>query len=156
MIALQENLINVPKLSKQPSNRELINWLRNWDADYINRENKRIKKTGEVFTPTKLVQEMLSNISEQQFTDKAKTFIDPACGNGQFLSEVLIKKLENGIEFEVALKAIYGIDIMLDNIAICRNRLLCEQEQYRYIVEKNIVCGDALTYNFDTFTEWKL
>jgi len=143
-------------LSKQPSNRELINWLRNWDADYINRENKRIKKTGEVFTPTKLVQEMLSNISEQQFTDKAKTFIDPACGNGQFLSEVLIKKLENGIEFEVALKAIYGIDIMLDNIAICRNRLLCEQEQYRYIVEKNIVCGDALTYNFDTFTEWKL
>lgn len=143
-------------MSKQPSNRELINWLRNWDADYINRENKRIKKTGEVFTPTKLVQEMLSNISEQQFTDKAKTFIDPACGNGQFLSEVLIKKLENGIEFEVALKAIYGIDIMLDNIAICRNRLLCEQEQYRYIVEKNIVCGDALTYNFDTFTEWKL
>jgi len=143
-------------LSKHPSNNDLINWLRNWDADYINRENKRIKKTGEVFTPTKLVQEMLSNISEQQFTDKAKTFIDPACGNGQFLSEVLIKKLENGIEFEVALKAIYGIDIMLDNIAICRNRLLCEQEQYRYIVEKNIVCGDALTYNFDTFTEWKL
>ena len=139
---------------KQPSNRELIKCLRSWDADYVNREDERIKKTGEVFTPTALVQEMLSNIPINNFEDKSKTFIDPACGNGQFLSEVLIKKLEFGIEFQTALKSIYGIDIMLDNISVCRNRLLCGQEQYRYIVEKNIVCGDALTFNYDTFTDW--
>jgi type I restriction-modification system DNA methylase subunit len=99
---------------------------------------------------------MLSNIPDNNFEDKTKTFIDPACGNGQFLSEVLIKKLEFGIDFETALKTIYGIDIMLDNIKVCRNRLLCGQEEYRYIVDKNIVCDDALTFNYDTFTDWSI
>lgn len=139
-----------------PSNTDLIAWLRKWDADYVEREDARIKKTGEVFTPTALVQEMLNKLPSKRFTLKNETFLDPSCGNGQFLSEVLIKKLENGITFENALKTIYGIDIMLDNIEICRNRLLCEQEQYRYIVEKNIVCADALNFNYDTFTDWSL
>ena len=153
-MGLQESLINVPKSKKLPSNEELVAWLRNWDADFVQRENERIKKTGEVFTPIPLVQKMLNHFDDSQFTDETKTFLDPACGNGQFLSEVLIKKLQNGIGFEKALKTIYGIDIMLDNVDICRNRLLCKQEQFRYIVEKNIVCADALNFNFDSLTDW--
>lgn len=144
----------MPKSKKLPSNEELIAWLRNWDLDFVERENARVKKTGEIFTPTLLVQDMLSKFPQSQFADKTKTFLDPACGNGQFLSEVLIKKLQNGIDFERALKTIYGVDIMLDNVDICRNRLLCEQEQFRYIVEKNIVCADALNFNFDSLTDW--
>lgn len=154
MIALQENLPNVQKLKKIVTNAELIICLRNWDADYVERENERIKKTGEIFTPTALVQKMLNSTPKEQFELEDKTFLDPSCGNGQFLSEVLIKKLENGISFEKALKTIYGVDIMLDNVDVCRNRLLCGQEQFRYIVEKNIVCADALTFNFDSLTDW--
>ena len=131
-----------------PSNLELIEWLRNWDNDYVARENERIKKTGEIFTPTKLVQKILNDMSAELFMDPNKTFLDNSCGNGQFLSEVLIKKLENNISFDKALSTIYSVDIMLDNIDICRNRLLCGQEQYRHIVERNIVCGDALTFNY--------
>ena len=112
------------------------------------RDAERTKKTGEIFTPTALVQEMLAQIPAVQFADATKTFLDPSCGNGQFLSEVLIRKLENGIEFSAALGGIYGVDIMQDNVESCRSRLLCDLEQYRYIVEKNIVCADALTYNF--------
>ena len=108
----------------------------------------RIKKTGEVFTPTALVQEMLSQIPAENFADSTKTVLDPSCGNGQFLSEALIRKLENGIEFATALGSIYGVDIMQDNVATCRDRLLCGLEQYRHIVEKNIVCADALSYDF--------
>jgi type I restriction-modification system DNA methylase subunit len=134
------------------SNAELIALLRNWDKDYVVRENERIKKTGEIFTPTELVNQILDNLESNNsrvFVDKDKTVIDPCCGNGQFLSEVLIRKLQNNISFEDALSTIYGIDIMLDNIDICRERLLCGQEQYRHIVERNIVCGDALTFNYD-------
>jgi type I restriction-modification system DNA methylase subunit len=111
------------------------------------RDAVRTKKTGEIFTPTALVQEMLAQIPAVQFADATKTFIDPSCGNGQFLSEVLIRKLENGIDFATALGTIYGVDIMLDNVETCRDRLLCGLEQYRRIVEKNIVCADFLTYD---------
>ncbi|MEA9604395.1 N-6 DNA methylase [Polynucleobacter sp. JS-JIR-II-c23] len=139
-------------MQRSLSNAELIALLRNWDKDYVVRENERIKKTGEIFTPTELVNQILDNLESNNsrvFVDKDKTVIDPCCGNGQFLSEVLIRKLQNNISFEDALSTIYGIDIMLDNIDICRERLLCGQEQYRHIVERNIVCGDALTFNYD-------
>lgn len=135
------------------SNTDLITLLRNWDNDYVARENERIKKTGEIFTPTVLVQKVLGGLDVNIFTDSTKTFLDNSCGNGQFLSEVLIKKLEHNISFEQALSTIYGIDIMLDNIDICRERLLCGQEQYRHIVERNIVCGDALTFNYDIWNK---
>lgn len=131
-----------------PSNAELIAHLRNWSVDCVVRDAARIKKTGEIFTPTALVQEILDKFSEEEFADASKTFLDPSCGNGQFLSEVLIRKLENGIDFATALGCIYGVDIMQDNVETCKERLLCGLEQHRHIVEKNIVCADALTYDF--------
>lgn len=112
------------------------------------RDKARVRATGEVFTPTPLVQEMLDQLPKELFTDPAKTFLDNSCGDGQFLSEVLIRKLENGIDFEQALSTIYGVDLMPDNVALCRDRLLCGREDLRHIVEKNIVCRDALDYDY--------
>ena len=114
----------------------------------IERDRLRIKSTGEVFTPTLLVQEILDKLDQILFQDQTKTFLDPSCGDGQFLGEVLIRKLENGIDFETALSTIYGVDLMPDNVKLCQDRLLCGQEHLRHIVEKNIVCADALTYNY--------
>jgi type I restriction-modification system DNA methylase subunit len=114
----------------------------------IDRDQLRIKATSEVFTPTPLVQELLDTIDPTLFTDPAKTFLDPSCGDGQFLSEILIRKIENGSTFEQALDSIYGVDLMQDNVELCRERLLCGQEQFRHIVEKNIVCANSLEYNY--------
>ena len=114
----------------------------------IEREHVRVKATGEVFTPTPLVQEMLDKLPLEQFTDTNKTFLDPSCGDGQFLGEVLIRKMENGSTFEQALDTIYGVDLMQDNVELCRERLLCGRNDLRYIVEKNIVCADGLEYNY--------
>ena len=114
----------------------------------IEREHVRVKATGEVFTPTPLVQEMLDKLPLEQFTDTNKTFLDPSCGDGQFLGEVLIRKIENGSTFEQALGTIYGVDLMQDNVELCRERLLCGRNDLRYIVEKNIVCADGLEYNY--------
>jgi len=128
---------------------DLIYKLKNYEyMSGIDRDKSRTKETGEVFTPTPLVQEMLDKLPEEVFTDETKTFLDPSCGDGQFLAEVLIRKLENGIPFKQALSTIYGVDIMPDNIELCQNRLLCGQERYRSIVEQNIVCADALTYHY--------
>jgi hypothetical protein len=114
----------------------------------VERDKVRVKATGEVFTPTPLVQDVLNKIPESQFKDPSKTFLDNSCGDGQFLSEVLIRKIENGATFEQALSTIYGVDMMQDNVILCRERLLCGREDLRHIVEKNIVCADGLRYHY--------
>jgi type I restriction-modification system DNA methylase subunit len=128
---------------------KIISYLR--DREYMSgaeREFSRVKATGEVFTPTTLVQEILDQLPTEVFTDPSKTFLDPSCGDGQFLSEVLIRKLENGIDFEVALSTIYGVDLMPDNVKLCQDRLLCGREDLRHVVERNIVCHDGLKYDY--------
>ena len=114
----------------------------------VERTQQRIKASGEVFTPTQLVQQMLDQLSPELFEDPDKTFLDNACGDGQFLGEVLIRKIEHGSTFEQALSTVYGVDLMLDNVEQCRKRLLCGREDLRHIVERNIVCHDALTYDY--------
>lgn len=114
----------------------------------IERDKLRVKATGEVFTPTELVREILEQMPIEQFQDPTKTFLDNSCGDGQFLGEVLIRKMENGSTFEQALSTIYGVDIMIDNVDLCRERLLCRQEHLRHIVEKNIQCRDGLTFKY--------
>ena len=121
------------------------------DREYMSgvaREKSRVKATGEVFTPTELVQEVLDKLDPELFTDPTKTFLDPSCGDGQFLSEVLIRKLESGAQFEDALATVYGVDLMPDNVSLCRERLLCGREDLRPVVERNIVCADALEYDY--------
>ena len=132
-----------------PTIAQVIHHARNREyMSGIERDKDRIKGSGEVFTPTPLVQEILNQIPIEQFQDPSKTFPDPSCGDGQFLSEVLIKKMENGSTFKQALSTIYGVDIMPDNVALCKDRLLCGQEHLRHIVDKNIVCADALQYDY--------
>jgi len=115
----------------------------------VERGQLRVKVTGEVFTPTELVREMLEQIPIDQFQDPSKTFLDNSCGDGQFLGEVLIRKIENGSTFEQALSTIYGVDLMQDNVDLCRERLLCGREDLRYIVEQNIYQADGLKFSYD-------
>ena len=115
----------------------------------VDRDNLRVKATGEVFTPTDLVREMLEKIPQDQFQDPTKTFLDNSCGDGQFLGEVLIRKMENGSTFEQALSTTYGVDLMIDNVDLCRERLLCGREDLRHIVEQNIYQADALKFSYE-------
>jgi 2-polyprenyl-3-methyl-5-hydroxy-6-metoxy-1,4-benzoquinol methylase len=114
----------------------------------IEREGARVKATGEVFTPTVVAQHMLDTMDQTIFNDPKKTVIDNSCGDGQLISEALIRKVENGIDFEQALSTVYGVDLMEDNVELCKERLLCGREDLRHIVEKNIVCADALRYHY--------
>jgi type I restriction-modification system DNA methylase subunit len=123
----------------------------------INRTKERIKKTGEIFTPVPLVQEILNKLPTELWTDDSKTFLDPACGEGVFLTEVLKRKIANNHSPVQALSTIYGVDIMPDNVEKTRINLLnivltykdIDAERCGEIVLKNIVCADALTYDFE-------
>ncbi len=117
----------------------------------IERDKLRVKETAEVFTPTPLVQEILNNLPQELFEDVSKTFLDPSCGDGQFLSEVVIRKMERSeCSLEEALSTTYGVDIMEDNIKLCKERLAGPNptKEVLDILDKNIVCADALKYDY--------
>lgn len=137
------------------------------------KSKERVAEHGEVFTNDREVNAMLDLVKSE--TDRIESrFLEPACGNGNFLAEILRRKLarvkrqykRNNSEYTknafLALTSIYGIDIQEDNVKECRDRLYgiwddaytkqCKKnfqdevkEAARYVLEKNILCGDALT-----------
>ena len=89
----------------------------------IDRMSDRVKATSEIFTPTELVIENLMGLPTSMFAP-GKTVIDPACGDGQFLVAVKwLKVIEFNMSQDEALEDIYGVDIMRDNVDLCKERL---------------------------------
>tara|TARA_R110000851_G_scaffold130532_1_gene264168 strand:- start:72 stop:524 length:453 start_codon:yes stop_codon:yes gene_type:complete len=124
-----------------------------------NKTKERVKQTGEVFTPSWLVNEILDKLPEDQWTNSSKTFIDPACGNGNILVEIVRRKIESGAQPLQALMTTYGVDIMPDNIIECQQRLvrvaydLSEIDSipvtFSLAVRRNIKLGDTLSFEID-------
>lgn len=157
--------------------KKIVNHVRNREyMSGVERDQSRIKATGEIFTPTALVQSMLDNIPQDDFKDPLKTFLDPSCGDGQFLSEILIRKVENDIEFDIALSKIFGVDIMQDNCIECIKRIYMVNESDIDILENddipadwkhsavtavfkvndkitNIICADGIKYNYKFYEQ---
>jgi type I restriction-modification system DNA methylase subunit len=122
----------------------------------------RQKVTAEVFSPGSLINEMLDKLPLSIWED-GQTFCDPACGNGNMIIHVLYRKIaiydHNPLE---ALKTIYGVDIMRDNIQETRLRLLKLVSLFEKITRKHIAAiftnivwvnpkkhpGGALDYDF--------
>ena len=89
----------------------------------IERDKQRIQSTAEIFTPTDLVLEMIERTGVERF-GAGKTVLDPACGDGQFLMAVkCVKVYMHQMSEQEALQDIYGVDIMRDNVDLCKKRL---------------------------------
>ncbi len=146
------------------------------------KSRQRVADHGEVFTNPREVNAMLDLVRDESFRLDS-CFLEPACGDGNFLIEILRRKLsllkdiKSQTEWEfkslIAVGSCYGIDLLPDNAEVCRERLFVEisgqigkkessdgyEESLRYMLKKNIVCGDALTYRTAenkpiSFCEW--
>ena len=92
----------------------------------VERSKGRMQKNGETFTPTALVFEMMQQmlINNPDVFAPGKTVLDPACGDGQLLVPVKwYKVLVHGMTEEDAVQDLYGVDIMADNVEVCKRRL---------------------------------
>ena len=99
----------------------------------------RVKQTGEVFTPMELCLQMVREIPEAKLQDPEATFIDPCCGDGNFLVALLqVLTEEYGHDRDQVLDRLYGVELMQDNVDRARERL----------GGGHIVCHDALTYHY--------
>lgn len=137
------------------------------------KSKQRVVDHGEVFTSEREVNAMLDLVKQETQRIESR-FLEPACGTGNFLIEVLHRKLDvvetrykkSKIEYEryavLAVSSIYGVDILEDNVIDCRERLYgyfndrytalykdqCSDEcrnSVKFILERNILWGDALT-----------
>lgn len=111
----------------------------------IIRSEERIKENGEVFTPPELVEYMLDELNiDWSNPPQDKNFLDPTCGDGNFLVE-LVKR-------GIPICNVYGIDLMGDNIELLKLRLLElveDTEENRTIINNNFRQGNALTYDYN-------
>ena len=132
-------------------------WLRQYQVHLLEREymsgverdRARIKATAEVFTPDEMVRQLVLRLGEDDVSDPEKRIIDSACGDGQFLAYILYCRLEAGVPLLDALKTLYGVEKMADNVMMCRQCLNCGHGSGKVIkvINRNIVHADALTYH---------
>lgn len=94
------------------------------------RSRKNVRDKGEVFTPFAIVEKMLELIPESVWKDPEYVFLEPTCGNGQFLVKILEKRLSVGIPLETALNTIIAMDISSENILESHQRIyeICAKE----------------------------
>ena len=134
---------------------------------------ERVVASGEVYTSRLVVNAMLDLVRQE--TERIESrFLEPACGTGNFLTEILVRKLavvgsrygRSQLDYErnaiIAVSSLYGIDILEDNVIKCRERLFhIFDQQYSkrfkrrtkeecrktvwFVLERNIIWGDALT-----------
>jgi hypothetical protein len=151
-------MISVENLKQEENQQQVIS-------------RKRVVDHGEVYTAHREVNAMLDLVKHE--TERIDSrFLEPACGTGNFLAEILERKLrvvetrygKSQLEYErnavLAVTSLYGIDILEDNVIECRKRLFDIFNQHygnlfkeeclnsiKYILKRNIIWGDALTLN---------
>lgn len=143
------------------------------------KSKSRVRDHGEVFTNEREVNAMLDMVKNEAERIDSHV-LEPACGNGNFVAEVLRRKMGSVRKQSIppkrrkvsipdyeqksvlAIGSIYGIDIMMDNVIECRQRLFdiwhetfvkdCKHEPDRelcdaitYILSRNILCGNTLS-----------
>jgi type I restriction-modification system DNA methylase subunit len=110
------------------------------------RGEKRIKLTGEVFTPIDLCVKMVREIPVATLRNPEATFLDNSCGDGNFLV-ALLKVLSKYHDREHVLNnMIYGVDLMPDNVATAKERLGLTEDMVGW---GHIVCADGLSYDYE-------
>ena len=120
----------------------------------IDRMTERVKETSEIFTPTELVVEMLMGQPTSMFAP-GKTVMDPACGDGQFLvAAKWLKVLEFNMSQEEALEDIYGVDIMRDNVDLCKKRLEGGNIVMGNTLEPNIKLDEQTDEEYRLMRKW--
>lgn len=120
------------------------------------KSRERVRKHGEVYTPEWMVKKMCDMLPEDAWDDIDRTFLEPTCGNGNFLVEILRRKLnlcKHASEAVRALESITGIDILPDNVSESRQRMAsltqkmwpdADMDAVWDVLNRNIICGDSL------------
>ncbi len=138
------------------------------ENDITDKRKERHHITQEDFTPNVIVEMMLNKLPKNTFSNFNRKVLDNSCGIGNFLVEVLKRRLEfcNTPQDAIkAMKSIYGVELMADNVAECRQRLydtivdkftdlskdVVTNFNIRAVIKNRIVWNNSLTFDY----KWK-
>ena len=132
------------------------------DHDYATdtRKDRRKGKGGtqEFFTPFSIVQKMCNMILDSDWSDPEKTWLEPCMGDGNFICYIIWNRIQHGIDWQTALKTLYGVELQLDNVLECHDRVIdlltklgieFDERTARKIMKKNLVCSDFFKWDFE-------
>ena len=131
------------------------------DVRKSRRKNSDIN-TQEFFTPYSVVKRMADKISDEDWADSSKTFLEPCFGNGQFICYIVYNRIMHGVSWEDTLKTLYGVELMQDNVDETRERVLGMLEQMGVVFDRdraldimshNLVCSDFFEWDFKNWTK---
>lgn len=118
------------------------------------KSKQRVKDFAEVFTNPREVNAMCDLIPNDVWEDISKTFLEPCCGEGVFILEILRRKFsrcKKRKDYTVALQSIYGMELQADNVEITKNNIIRLCEQYfkitkaeKEIINDHIIQADSL------------
>lgn len=137
-------------------------------SNYITDKRKNRRKnhgstneTAEFFTPYAIVKRMADKIPDEDWADQTKTFLESSFGNGQFVVYIVWNRIQHGIDWETALKTLYGVELMADNVIETHDRVIdlltklnidFDEHTARKIMKENLVCSDFFKWDFE---HWK-
>jgi hypothetical protein len=171
---ITEFLKSSSKNSSQGPKKRISRIERPAGFDYENgiKDRSRVVELAEVFTPEWVIEKMLNELPSELFDEPKSRFLEPSCGNGNFLIEILARKFEyiaseipkprRDFLIFVSLASTYGIDINHQNILEARKRIWNLVEMFlnlhvkeyssdlkfhhvlKHVIERNIIVGDTL------------
>ena len=134
-------------------------------TNYVTDSRKKRRKEGkfgggtqEFFTPYTIVKRMCDKIPDSDWADPKKTFLESSFGSGQFVVYIVWNRIQHSIDWQTALKTLYGVELMADNVLECHDRVIdlltklgieFDERTARKIMKKNLVCSDFFNWDFE-------
>ena len=133
-------------------------------SDYATdeRQSRRSGSSGtqEFYTPYSIVKRMCDKISEADWSNPEKTFLEPSFGNGQFIIYIIYNRIQHGVSWKDTLSTLYGVELMPDNVQETKDRIISllsemeiqfNKEEALKIMDHNLVCSDFFKWDFENW-----
>ena len=126
------------------------------------RKSRRSGSSGtqEFYTPYSIVKKMCDKISEADWSNPEKTFMEPSFGNGQFVIFIIYNRIRHGVSWKDTLSKLYGVELMPDNVRETKDRIISlltemkipfDKEEALKIMDHNLVCSNFFDWDFDNW-----
>ena len=132
-----------------------------YDTEVRKARRKGKNSTQEFYTPYEIVKRMCDKISDEDWSDPDKTFLEPCSGNFQFGCYIIYNRIAHGVGWRRALETLFTVELMEDNVQESRQRVHellrniapeYDPEIAQKIMEHNFVCSNFFEWNFE---EWR-
>lgn len=127
----------------------------------VARRKDKETNSQEFFTPYSIVKRMCDKISEADWSNPEKTFLEPSFGNGQFVIFIIYNRIQHGVSWKDTLSTLYGVELMPDNVQETKDRIISllmemkipfDKKEAMKIMDHNLVCSDFFKWDFEN---WK-